>query len=333
MLRLGSIDTLVVQSAKAAAEFFKNHDASFCDRKSPDVLSAYNYEDASLAIGHYGPFWRMLRRLCSMELMANKRLNETASIRRKCIDQMLRSIEDDAVAAKARGESGVVNLPHYFFLMSFNVLGNLMLSRDLLDSQCKEGHDFFHSMDKVAEWVGKPNVADFLPFLKWLDPQGLKRSMLRDMGRAKEIVAGFVEQRIKEHKLGKEETKDFLDTLLEYEGDGKEWHEKIPYEKVIIIVLEIFFTGTETTSTTIEWVMAELLNNPEVMRKVKEELNVVVGENRKVEESDIEKLSYLQAVLKETLRLHPPVPLLLPRNTIQDTNFLGYHITKDTQVF
>lgn len=270
-----------------------------------------------------------------------------------------RSIEDDVAAAKARGESGAVNLPHYLFLMSFNVIGNLVVSRDLLDSQCKEGHEFFEAMDKVATWVGTPNIADFLPFLKWLDPQGLKRSMLRDLGKAKEIVASFVEERIKDRKIGKEKTKDFLDTLLEFEGDGKEWHEKIPYEKVILIVLvsiisfynhilldqiliyyclcwmlqEIFFTGTETTSTTTEWIMAELLKNPEAMRKVKEELNEVVGENRKVEESDIEKLPYLQAVIKETLRLHPAAPLLLPRNTIQNTNFMGYHIPKDTQVF
>lgn len=90
LLRLGSIDTMVIQSAKAAAELFKNHDASFCDRKSPDVLSAHNYEEASLAVGHYGPYWRMLRRLCSVEFMTNKRLNETASIRLKCISQMLR---------------------------------------------------------------------------------------------------------------------------------------------------------------------------------------------------------------------------------------------------
>lgn len=97
---------------------------------------------------------------------------------------------------------------------------------------------------------------------------------------------------------------------------------------------EMFFGGSETTSTTMEWFMAELLRNPKAMRKVKEELNAVVGVNRKVvEESDIEKLPYFQAALKETLRLHPAIPLLLPRNTLQDTNFMGYHISKDTQVF
>lgn len=94
----------------------------------------------------------------------------------------------------------------------------------------------------------------------------------------------------------------------------------------------MFFAGSETTSTVIEWAMAELLRQPEAMRKVKEELIEVVGDNRNVEESDIEKLPYLQVVVKETLRLHPPLPLLLPRNTIQDTKFVGYDIPKDTQV-
>ncbi|KAF2282794.1 hypothetical protein GH714_043181 [Hevea brasiliensis] len=94
-----------------------------------------------------------------------------------------------------------------------------------------------------------------------------------------------------------------------------------------------FFAGSETTSIVVEWATAELLRKPEGMRKVKEELNEVVGVNRKVEESDIEKLPYLQAFLKETFRFHSLIPLLLPGNTIQDTDFMGYHIPKDTQAF
>ncbi|KAF2320243.1 hypothetical protein GH714_026348 [Hevea brasiliensis] len=303
-LRLGSMDTVVIQSAKAAAQLLKNHDASFCDRKPLDVFTCHNYRDGSLAVGRFSP---------------------TGA----------RNIEDDTAAANARGESGVVNLPHYLFLMAFNVIGNLMLSRDLLDSQCKEGYEFFQATGMAAMWAGTPNVADFLPFLKWFDPQGLRRNMSRDMARALKIVEGFVKERLEEYKLGNEEknNKDFLDTLLEFEGDGKDWHEKIPYERIIIIILEMFFAGSETTSAATEWAMAELLRKPEAMRKVKEELNEVVGENRNVEERDIEKLPYLQAVVKEALRLHPSVPLLVPRNTMQDTNFMGYHIAKDTQVF
>lgn len=79
--------------------------------------------------------------------------------------------------------------------------------------------------------------------------------------------------------------------------------------------------------------MTELLRNPEKMTKVKAELAKVIGPNRKFQESDIDNLPYLQVVVKETLRLHPPIPLLVPRKAMQDTEFMGYHIPKNTQVF
>lgn len=95
---------------------------------------------------------------------------------------------------------------------------------------------------------------------------------------------------------------------------------------------EIFLAGSETTSSTIEWAMTELVSNWECMEKVKSELERVVGRGREVEESDIDNLPYLQAVVKETLRLHPPIPLLVPRRATKDTTFMAYHIPKDTQV-
>ena len=91
--------------------------------------------------------------------------------------------------------------------------------------------------------------------------------------------------------------------------------------------------GSETTSSTVEWTLTELLRHPECMAKVKAELARVVGANGKLEESQIEDLQYLQAVVKETFRLHPPIPFLVPRKAVQDTNFMGYHIPKNTQLF
>lgn len=91
--------------------------------------------------------------------------------------------------------------------------------------------------------------------------------------------------------------------------------------------------GSETTSSSIEWAMTELLCNPESMIKAKSELDRVIGPNRKLEEADLENLQYLQAIIKETLRLHPPIPLLVPRRAIHDTKFMGFDIPKDTQVF
>ncbi|CAK9165543.1 unnamed protein product, partial [Ilex paraguariensis] len=175
-LKLGSTNTMVIQSAKAAAELFKKHDLPFADRKVPDALTALCYNQGSLAFGNYGPNWRMLRRVCSMELQNNKRINESASLRQKCIDNMIIWIEEDSAASRAQGGTGEVQQVRFLFIMAFNVVGNLMLSRDILDRQSDEGQRFFDAMNKVMEWAGKPNVADFLPFmLIWTnDPRYLR---------------------------------------------------------------------------------------------------------------------------------------------------------------
>lgn len=95
--------------------------------------------------------------------------------------------------------------------------------------------------------------------------------------------------------------------------------------------------ASETSSSSMEWAMTELLRSPESMTKVKAELDRVTGggrgEKRKLEESHLEDLPYLNAVVKETLRLHPPLPFLLPRKAVEDSRFMGFHIPKGTQVF
>lgn len=90
--------------------------------------------------------------------------------------------------------------------------------------------------------------------------------------------------------------------------------------------------GSETNSTSIEWIMTELLFHPDKLHKLKEELNRVVGEKEQIRESDIPRLPYLQAVIKETLRYHPPGPLLLPRRSEADQVVNGYMIPKGAQI-
>lgn len=91
------------------------------------------------------------------------------------------------------------------------------------------------------------------------------------------------------------------------------------------------FGGTETVASAIEWAMAELMRSPEDLKKVQKELADVVGLHRRVEESDFEKLTYLKCVLKESLRLHPPIPLLL-HETAEDAEVSGYFIPAKTRV-
>ncbi|CAK7343358.1 unnamed protein product [Dovyalis caffra] len=236
-LELGYTSTLVIQSAETAAELFKNHDLAFSDRKVPFAFTVHDYHQGSLAMGRYGPNWCILRRLCSIELMTTKKINQTAVLRQKCIDNMIRYIEEDVAEAEAQGESTEIKVAHYLFLMTFNLIGNLVLSRDLVNPRSKDGHEFYNATNSIMKWSGMPNVADFLPFLKWLDPQGIMRNMVQDMGRAMRIVEKFVKERTEEQKSGIKKTNDFLDALLEYEVDGKDVPEKISDQNRLIIIL------------------------------------------------------------------------------------------------
>ncbi|XP_019091088.1 PREDICTED: cytochrome P450 76C2-like [Camelina sativa] len=156
--------------------------------------------------------------------------------------------------------------------------------------------------------LGNPDLANFFPFLRFLDLQGNSRK-IRGAQRAC--------------------FRDFLDALIDLQqGDEPE----INIDEIEHLRLDLFVAGTDTNSSTVEWAMAELLGNPKTMTKVQEEINHVIGQNGDFQESDISKLPYLQAVIKETFRLHPAAPFLLPRKAETDVEILRFHVLKDSQV-
>ncbi|XVF07634.1 hypothetical protein REPUB_Repub06bG0156300 [Reevesia pubescens] len=135
-------------------------------------------------------------------------------------------------------------------------------------------------------------------------------------------------------ELRKKKRKDYLDVLLEFQGDGIEEPSRFSSTTINLIVFEMFTAGSDTTTSTLEWAMAELLHNPTKLSKLLAELrsSIAYGPGKKVEEKDIENLPYLKAVIKETLRLHPPLPFLVPHMAMTSCKMLGYTIPKETQI-
>ncbi|GMP84699.1 hypothetical protein CsSME_00038129 [Camellia sinensis var. sinensis] len=329
-LWLGSMSTVVISSNEVARDMFKNHDVVLAGRKIYEAMKGDYGNEGSLITAQYGPHWRMLRRLSTTEFFVTSRLDATQDIRSRCIDRMVHFIGDAGV-----GGTNAIDVGRFFFLMSFNLIGNLIFSRDLLDPKSDRGAKFFYHAGKVMELAGKPNVADFMPILRRLDPQGIRRRTNFHVERAFEIVAGFIRERMEsmEHGRNEEKRRDFLDVLLDYRGDGVESPLGFSSRIINVIVFEMFTAGTDTTTSTLEWAMAELIHNPKTLQKLQSELrSIVVGPNRKLEEKDMENLPYLKAVIKETLRLHPPLPFLVPHMAMDSCNMLGYYIPKETQI-
>ncbi|RVW50641.1 Flavonoid 3'-monooxygenase [Vitis vinifera] len=193
--------------------------------------------------------------------------------------------------------------------------------------------EFRRVVAAMTELMGKPNISDFFPGLARFDLQGIRKRFGECALKFEGIFDSIIQQRMKIDKEGGNGGgKDFLQFLLRLKDEG---HAKTPLtmNHVRALLLDMVVGGTDTTSNTVEFAMAEMMNKPEVMRKAQQELEVVVGRDKKVEESHIGKLPYLYAVMKEVLRLHPALPLLVPHCPSESCVVGGYTIPKGARVF
>ncbi|KAK1381299.1 hypothetical protein POM88_028043 [Heracleum sosnowskyi] len=249
-LDLGFLKTMVLLSAGAAEEFFKNHDLSFVDRFANDCTRSHDY------------YWRTLRRICTSELFTNKKINDTVSIRHKCVDELLLWIEHEVETSA----SSKIVVRDFVFPALYNMIGNITLSRNLMDPKSEITSEFCTALAGFTEGVGRPNISDLLPWLRKLDLQGIRKTMDASLAKATEIISTYVKERVIERQQKQElssEQKDFLDVLLDYRGTGKDGPAKLSEFQITIFLMEMFFGGTESPNAAIEWAMCELLQNPD----------------------------------------------------------------------
>lgn len=321
-LKIGTRNALVVQSARAATELFKKHDIHFASRTVPDSMTACAYAEGAIALAPYGEYWRAMRKICMVEIMVQNRVDASASLRQTCVESMICWIGENV--------GREVHLEEYLFRMILNLISSFIISRDVIDMRSLTANEFFEAISGFMGWIGKPNLTDAFGFLRCIDPQGIRRNSAKHLERVLNVVNKFVKERIQDRQNGSwTQSVDFLDALLDFKGKQPE---NLSDRNLSLVILEMFLAGTETTSGTIQWTMAELLKNPDVLKTLKAELDQTIGNSVPVQEKDMSKLPYLQAVLKESLRLHPSVPLLLPRKAIEETDFFGYLIPKNTTV-
>nr|XP_023928106.1 flavonoid 3'-monooxygenase [Quercus suber]POE91203.1 flavonoid 3'-monooxygenase [Quercus suber] len=320
-LRLGFVDVVVAASASVAAQFLKAHDANFSSRppNSGAKHIAYNYQD--LVFAPYGPRWRMLRKISSVHLFSGKALDDFRHVRQEEVSVLIRAIANE--------NSKLVNLGQLLNVCTVNALGRVMLGRRVFGDGSGGGDakaDEFKSMVvEVMVLAGVFNIGDFIPALEWLDLQGVAAKMKKLHKRFDAFLTTIVE----EHKTNTGgQHKDMLSTLLSLKEVAHDEGEKLTDTEIKALLLNMFTAGTDTSSSTVEWAIAELIRHPKILAQVQQELDSVVGRDRLVGELDLAQLTYLQAVVKETFRLHPSTPLSLPRMAAESCEIDGYHIPK-----
>jgi len=210
-----------------------------------------------------------------------------------------------------------------------NTLARATVGRRVFAADGGEGasREFKDMVVELMQLAGVFNVGDFVPALAWLDPQGVVARMKRLHRRYDDMMDRIIRER-----QAAAEGKDLLSVLLARMRDRQPLADgedvTINETDIKALLLNLFTAGTDTTSSTVEWALAELIRHPDVLAKAQQELDAVVGRGRLVSEADLPRLTYLAAVVKETFRLHPSTPLSLPRVAAEECEVDGYRIPR-----
>ncbi|XP_023544864.1 cytochrome P450 CYP736A12-like [Cucurbita pepo subsp. pepo] len=320
-MKLGIVNTIVVSSPEAAELFLKTHDVVFASRAPNEVFKHVSFSQKTIAFAKYGPYWRNMRKMCILELLSNHKANYLQSMRRQELGFTIHQLRDAAKSGM------VVNISSKIYSLTANMACLMIIGRRFEDKELDE-MGFKWMIQEILHLAGAFNLGDFIPFIAPLDLQGF----IRCARSVHKVCDTFFEKILDEHlESNNNDTKDLVDVMLGIMGSQATEYQIDP-STIKAIILDMLLGGVETSATTIEWALAELVRHPQTMKKVQDELQKVVGLNRMVQEADLDHLEYLKMVVKETFRLHPPNPLLIPRESVKDSVINNFYIPQKSRI-
>nr|QBS13819.1 cytochrome P450 monooxygenase [Marrubium vulgare] len=275
------------------------------------------YDHADIAFSPYNEYWKQMRKICILELLSAKNVKSFGDIRQDEVCGLVESLR------LCSGEA--VDLRKKVFGVTSSIT-----CRSAFGKVVKQSDALVEMLSTAVTMAGGFELADLFPSSKLLNLLTWNKYKLLRMRRKLDVI---IDEIVEEHRLkqsGEFDGEDIVDVLLRMQRN-RELQFPITNHNVKAVVFDMFSAGTETTSSTIDWAMAELMRNPEVLAKAQREIRDGLKGKRRVEESDLQGLKYLKLVIKETLRLHPPIPLL-PRACRDECIVDGYTIPLKSKV-
>ncbi|RLN00374.1 Cytochrome P450 71D7 [Panicum miliaceum] len=318
-LQTGQVGLVVVSSRDAAREVMKVQDANFAHRPELTGPKALLYGCADVAFAS-GPHWRRLRKMCVVELLSASRVRSFAPVRRE---------ETRALLGRIAGQPPGTAVDLRPML---EALSSAVVSRTVL------GETFEHRgaiLKEGLKLTSAFSLSDHFPSLSFLDVP-MRHRLRRVHRQVDELLEDIIGERKKLRQQEKLKLKDTAENMLDVLLNAMEQPDmevRITQDNVKAVIMDMFVGGTETSMTTIEWALAELMKNPKEMAKVQDEVRtkMKVGETH-LGDNNVGQLSYLKLVVKETLRLHMPAPLLVPRVCKERCRLGGYTIPAGSRV-
>nr|BBD34746.1 putative cytochrome P450 [Eschscholzia californica subsp. californica] len=341
-IRIGLHRSLVVSSSEVLKDIFITNDITFSSRPKVIAMKYMGYNYANFGFAPYGPYWQKVHKIVNHELLSKSRLE---SLQHVWVSEIQTSIKQlYKLWVKGTKEEEVkpvlIELKKWVSDLMLNISVRIIVGKRFEfgsnTSGCDEAVKFQKALRELFRLMGMFVLSDAMPFLGWLDLGGYEKEMKKTARELDFLLEGWLEEH-KRKRYGEikhekdDEITDFMGVLISILGDGK-LH---GFDVDVIIkstCLTLLLGGSDTTMVSLVWTIASLVNHPHVLKKMKDELDVHIGRDRRVDESDIKNLVYLQAVVKETMRLYPPGPLAGPRESTKDCIVAGYHIPVGTRL-
>ncbi|TKV90180.1 hypothetical protein SEVIR_9G011500v4 [Setaria viridis] len=329
LLRLGSVPTLVVSSAEAAREVMKAHDVDCCSR--PDTAGArrLSYDHKDVAFAPYSEYWREMRKLFVVEFLSARRVQASWYAREAEVEKLVGRLS-------SAGGAPVFLEDHIFGLMD-GVIGTVAFGNIYGTEQFAHRKHFHDVLDEAMSAKAGFSAEDYYPnaagrLVDRLTGAAPRRErVFRDLDAFFDVI---IDQHLDPSRAAPEHGPDLIDAFVALMKERRHQQGSLAFTRDHIkgLLSNVFTASVDTSSVTMVWAMAELIRRPAMLRKVQEEIRAVVGDKPRVEPEDVPKLRYLKMVVKETLRLHPAAPLLLPRETLRHVSICGYDVPAKTRI-
>ncbi|KAK4771013.1 hypothetical protein SAY87_031545 [Trapa incisa] len=232
-------------------------------------------------------------------------------------------------------------MKRWFGDITMNVVFRMIAGRRFTDEVEGDAEKGKQALKVFLDHIGMFVVSDGLPFLRWLDLGGYERAMKRTAVEADRVVQRWLEEhKRRRRKINIEdaqggtsyEQQDFMDVMLSILKDDEGIESYDANTVIKASCLNLIVAGSDTTLVTLIWALSLLLNHKEALKKAQQELDAQVGKDRRIRESDLKNLPYLNAIIKEALRLYPAAPLSVVHEATEDCTVSGYLVQKGTQL-
>ena len=236
-LKLGQITTVVISSATMAKEVLQTHDQLLSNRSIPDAIQAHKQHELGLPWIPVSSRWRNIRKICNSQLFAHKILDANQNLRRKKVQELLADVHKSCLTNDA------VDIGRAAFKTTLNLLSNTICSVDLADPNSDMAREFKELVWNIMEEVGKPNLADYFPVLRKVDPQGIRRRMTIYFGNMIELFDSLINKRLLTRKVPDSiRNIDMLNTLLDISEESTGEFDKTQIERLFLVtIFSIFF--------------------------------------------------------------------------------------------